>query len=82
MRRYALGTILIVLSLILLGADPIPFTSYENEKYGYRVEIPDRFTMQGDWGMQTSWIYVPGEKEKFEDAVFPILCHICGNAGA
>jgi hypothetical protein len=73
MPRYSIGTILILLSAILLGSDNPPFTAYENEKYGYRLDIPDGFVMQGDWGTQTSWIYLPGEKEKFEEAVFPII---------
>lgn len=73
MRRYSLGVTLIVLCMVLLGSDPPPFTPYENEKYGYRLDIPEGFMMQGDWGMQTSWIYLPGEKEKVEDAVFPII---------
>jgi hypothetical protein len=73
MRRYSPGIALFVLCVILMGSDPAPFTPYENEKYGYRVDIPDGFAMQGDWGIQTSWIYVPREKEKFEDAVFPMI---------
>jgi hypothetical protein len=73
MRRYSIGIILIVLCMFLMGSDPSPFTAYENEKYGYRLDIPDGFVMQGDWGMQTSWIYLPDEKEEFEDAVFPII---------
>jgi hypothetical protein len=73
MRKYSLGTTLIVLCMILLGSGPPPFTLYENEKYGYRLDVPDGFTMQGDWGMQTSWIYLPGEKENFEAAIFPII---------
>ncbi len=73
MRRYTIGIILVCLSLILIGSDLSPFTPYENEKYGYRLDIPARFVMQGDWGMQTSWIYRPGEKEKFDDAILPII---------
>jgi hypothetical protein len=73
MRRYSPGIALVVFCVILMGSDPPPFAPYENEKYGYRVDIPKGFAMQGDWGMQTSWIYVPGEKEKFEDEIFPII---------
>ncbi len=29
--------------------------------------------MKGEWGMQTSWIYRPGEKEKFDGVIFPII---------
>jgi hypothetical protein len=73
MRRYSIGMILVVLCVILLGSGPPPFTPYESQKYGYRLDIPDGFAMQGDWGMQTSWIYLPGEKENFEDAILPII---------
>jgi hypothetical protein len=73
MRRYSLGIPLILLCAILMGADPSPFTQCENERYGYRLEIPAGFVMKGDWGMQTSWVYVPGEKEKFDDVIFPII---------
>lgn len=73
MRKYSIGTTLIVLCMILLGSGPPPFTLYENEKYGYRLDVPDGFTMRGDWGMQTSWIYLPDEKDKFEAAIFPII---------
>jgi hypothetical protein len=73
MRRFSLGIALVLLGVILVGSDTPPFTQYENEKYGYRLDIPEGFTMQGDWGMQTSWIYTPGKKEKTEDAVFPII---------
>jgi hypothetical protein len=75
MLRRSIGTAVAVLTVcaILLGAGPSTFTPYENEKYGYRLDIPAGFVMQGDWGMQTSWIYIPGEKEDFEGAVFPII---------
>jgi hypothetical protein len=73
MRRYVIVTTLIALCMILMGSDPSPFTPYENGKYGYRLDIPAGFVMEGDWGMQTSWIYRPGEKEKFEGAIFPII---------
>ncbi len=73
MSRYMSALALFILSAILLGSDNPPFTSYENEKYGYRLDVPEGFVMQGDWGTQTSWIYLPGEKEKFEGAVFPII---------
>jgi len=75
MQRRSIGIILafLFLCMILLGSGPSSFTSFENEKYGYRLDIPAGFVMQGDWGMQTSWIYIPGEEEKFEGAVFPII---------
>ena len=73
MRRLSLGISLVILCTILLGADPPPFSPYENEKFGYRLDIPSGFVMKGEWGMQTSWVYVPGEKEKFEGVIFPII---------
>ncbi len=73
MRRYSIGITLIAFCMILLGSETPPFTPYENEKYGYRLDIPNGFAMQGDWGMQTSWIYPPGEKEKSEGAIYPII---------
>lgn len=73
MRRLSLGIALVVLGTVLIGADTLPFTPYENEKFGYRLDIPAGFVMKGDWGMQTSWVYVPGEKDKFEGVVFPII---------
>jgi hypothetical protein len=73
MRRLSLGIPIILLYTILLGADTPPFTPFENGRYGYRLDIPAGFTMKGEWGMQTSWVYVPGEKEKFDSAVVPII---------
>jgi hypothetical protein len=73
MRRFSLGIPLVILCTILMGADPPSFTPYDDDRYGYRLDIPAGFVMKGDSGMQTSWVYVPGEKEKFEDAIFPII---------
>jgi len=73
MRKFSPVILLIVFYFVLLGANDSSFTPYENEKYGYRIDIPAGFMMKGEWGMQTSWVYVPGEKEKFESAVFPII---------
>lgn len=73
MRRLSLGIATLLLCALLMGADAPPFTLYENGKFGYRLDIPDGFAMKGAWGMQTSWVYVPDEKEKFEGAIFPII---------
>lgn len=73
MRRVSLGILLIPLCIIILGADTPAFTGYEDEKYGYRLDIPEGFAMKGEPGIQTSWVYVPGEKEEFEAAIFPII---------
>jgi hypothetical protein len=73
MPRTSTATALIILWTVLMGADGGDFTAYENEKYGYGLDIPAGFVMQGDWGTQTSWIYLPGEEEKNTEAVFPII---------
>ena len=82
MPRYSIGLAVILLCALILGSDNPPFTPYENAKYGYRLDIPEGFVMEGDWGTQTSWVYHPGEKEKFEEAVFPMISVIASDIPA
>jgi hypothetical protein len=73
MRKTASVIFLFIMGLALSSFEDNAFTLFENKKYGYRIDIPSGFVMEGDWGRQTSWIYQPKEDEKFEEAVLPII---------
>jgi hypothetical protein len=82
MRKTSSVIILFLMGLVLSSFEDTAFSPFENKKYGYRIDIPDGFIMEGDWGRQTSWIYQPKEDEKFEEAVLPIICVITSDIPA
>ncbi len=73
MQKTSTAVLLVFTFLVVSAFKDAAFSPFENGKYGYRIEIPEGFVMEGDWGKQTSWMYQPGEGEEFEEAVRPII---------
>jgi hypothetical protein len=44
-------------------SDEPPFVSFTSPKYGYRIDIPRGFDMEGMEGKLTSWSYIPPTEE-------------------
>jgi hypothetical protein len=74
MQRLLIVPLLALLFAVCTGfQETPPFTTFENQEYGYRIDIPAGFSMRGEPGKQTSFMFLPGKDDKSDDAVYPII---------
>ncbi len=60
MRRAAVGAVVLLAAVISTGAAAEDLKTVEVPDYGYKLKLPEQFTLQGELGQTSTWMYQPG----------------------